>query len=82
MVKGDPSQGDYVLGLLPLSGAVVGLAAASRRVANLFVMVGLSIGLYAVFVLLYWHFEGRYFQVAVGLIEIADQAQPVRAQCD
>jgi hypothetical protein len=28
-------------------------------------MVGLAIGLYAVFVLVYWHFEGRYFQVAV-----------------
>lgn len=60
-----PGQGDFVIGVLPLSVAMLGLATATRRVGNLFGMVFLSLGLYALFVLLYWHFEGRYFQVAV-----------------
>jgi hypothetical protein len=64
-VLGSPGQGDYVFGLLPLAGALVGLAAATPRVKSLYAMVGLSIGLYGLFVLLYWHYEGRYFQVAV-----------------
>lgn len=61
----DPGEGNYILGLLPLAGALLGLAALTRRAANLFGMVGLSLGLYIAFVLVYWHFEGRYFQVAV-----------------
>jgi hypothetical protein len=62
-VMSDPGQPDFVIGLMPLLGAVVGLGALTRRVGSLFGMVGLSTGLYALFVLLYWHFEGRYFQV-------------------
>ncbi|HEX9988779.1 MAG TPA: hypothetical protein VGE45_09925 [Chloroflexia bacterium] len=62
-VISDPDQPDFVIGLVPLLGAVVGLSALTRRVGSLFGMVGLSTGLYALFVLLYWHFEGRYFQV-------------------
>ena len=54
-----------MLGVLPLAGAALGLAAIPRRLAGLFGMVALSIALYAGFVLVYWHFEGRYFQVAV-----------------
>jgi hypothetical protein len=64
-VFAEPGEGNYVLGLLPLAGALLGLAALTRRTANLFGMVGLSLGLYIAFVLVYWHFEGRYFQVAV-----------------
>ena len=64
-VMGAPGEGDYVFGLLPMVGAFLGLSAATRRVGNLFGMVGLSLSLYALFVLGYWHFEGRYFQVAV-----------------
>ena len=64
-ILADPGQGDSIIGLLPLWGALVGLAASVRRVQSLFAMVGLCMGLYALFVLLYWHFEGRYFQVAV-----------------
>ena len=61
----DPGGGNYILGLLPLAGALLGLTALTRRAANLFGMVGLSLGVYIAFVLTYWHFEGRYFQVAV-----------------
>jgi len=64
-IMGAPGEGDYVIGLLPLVGAMIGLASATRRVSSLFGMVGLSLGLYSLFVMLYWHFEGRYFQVAV-----------------
>ncbi|HUP26996.1 MAG TPA: glycosyltransferase family 39 protein [Chloroflexia bacterium] len=64
-VLGSPGEGDYVFGLVPLVGSMLGLAALTRRVASLFSMVGLSLGLYFLFVMLYWHFEGRYFQVAV-----------------
>src|SRR5206468_8240625 len=64
-VLGDPSQGDYVFGLLPLSVAGLGLAAIPRQARSLYGMVSLSLGMYALFVLLYWHFEGRYFQVVV-----------------
>lgn len=64
-VLGAPGQGDYVMGMLPLSGALVGAGALGRRARGLLGMVGLSITLYGLFVLLYWHFEGRYFQVAV-----------------
>ncbi len=64
-ILSDPSKGDYIIGLLPLSGALLGLAAATRRVKGLFGMALFTLGLYALFVLLYWHFEGRYFQVAV-----------------
>lgn len=64
-VLSDPSQGDYVMGLLPLSGALVGIAAGPRKIWNLCGMLALSLGVYSLFVLLYWHFEGRYFQVFV-----------------
>lgn len=64
-VLGEQGSSDFVLGLLPLAISAVGLAATTRRVAGLFGMVGLCIGLYAAFVLGYWHYEGRYFQVAV-----------------
>jgi hypothetical protein len=64
-VLGEQGSSDFVFGLLPLTGALVGLAAATRRVVGLFGMVGLCTGLYGLFVLAYWHYEGRYFQVAV-----------------
>ncbi|HEY0069910.1 MAG TPA: glycosyltransferase family 39 protein, partial [Chloroflexia bacterium] len=64
-VLGEQGSSDFVFGLLPLTGALVGLAASTRRVAGLFGMVGLCVGLYGLFVLAYWHYEGRYFQVAV-----------------
>ncbi len=64
-VLGEPGTGEYVFGLLPLSGALVGLAALPQRARSLFGMVGAGLGAYALFVLLYWHYEGRYFQVAV-----------------
>jgi 4-amino-4-deoxy-L-arabinose transferase-like glycosyltransferase len=64
-VLGGPDEGEYVLGLFPLALAALGLAGLTRRTANLFGMVGLALGIYAAFVLIYWHFEGRYFQVAV-----------------
>ena len=64
-VMEDPGEGEYVVGPLALLGAAVGVAVLSRRAVGLFGMVGLSVDLYAAFVLIYWHFEGRYFQVAV-----------------
>ncbi|MDQ3928060.1 MAG: hypothetical protein M3328_02815, partial [Chloroflexota bacterium] len=64
-IVGEQSSGDFVFGLLPLTGALLGLVASTRRVAGLFGMVGLCVGLYGLFVLGYWHYEGRYFQVAV-----------------
>lgn len=64
-ILGEQGSGDFVFGLLPLTGALLGLAASTRRVASLFGMVGLCVGLYGLFVLTYWHYEGRYFQVAV-----------------
>ncbi|HEX8222167.1 MAG TPA: glycosyltransferase family 39 protein [Chloroflexia bacterium] len=64
-VLGQQGTSDFVFGLLPLTGALVGLAASTRRVAGLFGMVGLCVLLYGLFVLTYWHYEGRYFQVAV-----------------
>ena len=50
---------------MQLLGALVGLVALSEATGGLFGMVFLSIGHLRLFVLLYWHFEGRYFQVAV-----------------
>jgi hypothetical protein len=64
-VVGGIKNSEFVIGPIPLLGAVAGFAALSRRVASLFSMVLISIGIYAMFVLLYWHFEGRYFQVAI-----------------
>lgn len=64
-VLGQHGSSEFVFGLLPLAGALVGLAASTRRVAGLFGMVGLCVLLYGLFVLTYWHYEGRYFQVAV-----------------
>jgi hypothetical protein len=64
-VMGGIKNSEFVIGPLPLLGAAVGFAALSRRVASLFAMVFVSIAIYGLFVLLYWHFEGRYFQVAV-----------------
>ncbi|MEA2574578.1 MAG: hypothetical protein QOH93_1876 [Chloroflexia bacterium] len=64
-ILGEQGSGDFVVGLLPMTGVLVGVAASTRRVVGLFGMVALSIGLYALFVLTYWHYEGRYFQVAV-----------------
>jgi hypothetical protein len=64
-VLGQQGSSDFVFGLLPLTGALVGLAASTRRVAGLFGMVGLCVLLYGLFVLTYWHYEGRYFQAAV-----------------
>jgi 4-amino-4-deoxy-L-arabinose transferase-like glycosyltransferase len=60
-----PGDGEHVLGLLPLGVAALGLAGLTRRTANLFGLVAAAIGLYTAFILIYWHFEGRYFQVAV-----------------
>ncbi len=64
-VLGEQGSSDFVFGLPALIGATLGLAALPRKVRGLFGMVGLSVGLYALFVLGYWHYEGRYFQVAV-----------------
>lgn len=64
-VLGEQGSSDFVFGLLPLSITLVGLASATRRVAGLFGMVALCVGLYSLFVLGYWHYEGRYFQVVV-----------------
>ncbi|MBF6613216.1 MAG: glycosyltransferase family 39 protein [Chloroflexi bacterium] len=64
-VLGEPGTGEYVFGLLPLCGALVGLAALPQRARGLLGMVGVGLGVYTLFVLLYWHYEGRYFQVVV-----------------
>jgi hypothetical protein len=64
-VLGEAGEGEYVLGILSMLGAALGVAVLSRRATGVFGMVGASIGLYVAFVLVYWHFEGRYFQVAV-----------------
>ena len=61
----DFSNSDFVIGLLPLLGALVGLVTAPRRAVRLFGLAFFSMGLYALFILLYWHFEGRYFQVLI-----------------
>jgi hypothetical protein len=83
-VMSGPDGSDYILGPLPLAGALIGLCTLGRRAANLFGMVGLSLLMYALFVLLYWHFEGRYFQVVIpwlymllawGLIRVWDSVR-------
>ncbi len=61
----NPSGSEFVIGVWPLLGALVGLLTAPRRCVRLALLALSSITLYAVFVLLYWHFEGRYFQVAI-----------------
>jgi hypothetical protein len=61
----DVSKSDFVIGIVPLLGALVGLVTGARRAARLFGLAFFSMGLYALFVLLYWHFEGRYFQVFI-----------------
>jgi hypothetical protein len=64
-VVAEPGSSDFVIGPLPLAAAALGLVALSRRAAGLFGLVALSAGLYGAFVLLYWHFEGRYFQMLI-----------------
>jgi len=64
-VMGGVTNSDFVIGPIALLGALVGVVALTRRAAALFGMVLLSLTLYGLFVLLYLHFEGRYFQVAV-----------------
>jgi hypothetical protein len=64
-VLGGVGSSDFVLGPLALAGAGLGAATLGRRAAGLFGMVAAGLVTYAAFVLLYWHFEGRYFQVAV-----------------
>ena len=80
-VMSNVSASDFVIGPIPLLGALLGLLTASRRAIRLFGLVFFSIGLYALFILLYWHFEGRYFQVLIpwcylllagGLVWLAD----------
>ncbi|MEO8288846.1 MAG: glycosyltransferase family 39 protein [Chloroflexota bacterium] len=61
----DMTKSDFIIAPVPFLGAVVGFVALSRRVAGLFIMVAISIAIYGLFVLFYWHFEGRYFQVAI-----------------
>jgi hypothetical protein len=46
-------------------GALLGLVTASGRAIRLFALAFFSIALYVLFILLYWHFEGRYFQVLI-----------------
>jgi hypothetical protein len=64
-VMGGITNSDFIIAPLPLLGALLGLIVLSKRTVRLFGMVLLSLLLYSLFVLLYWHFEGRYFQVAV-----------------
>ncbi len=64
-VMSDASKSDFVIGMVPLLGAIMGLLTASRRAVRLFGLAFFSMGLYALFILLYWHFEGRYFQVLI-----------------
>ena len=64
-VMTDFSNSDFVIGLVPLLGAIVGSVTAPRRVVRLFGLAFFSMGLYALFILLYWHYEGRYFQVVI-----------------
>ena len=59
------SSSEFVLGPIPLAGALLGMLVAPRRALRLAGMALFSIALYALVVLLYWHFEGRYFQVAI-----------------
>lgn len=84
-VDSNPGSGDYIMGVLLLAGAAVGLAGGQRKAWSLYSMLGVSLGLYTLFVLLYWHFEGRYFQVAVpwlymlfawGIVWVWDQLRP------
>jgi 4-amino-4-deoxy-L-arabinose transferase-like glycosyltransferase len=80
-VMSDVSKSDFVIGIVPLLGAGIGLVTASRRAVRLFGLAFFSMGLYALFILLYWHYEGRYFQVLIpwcylllagGMVWLAD----------
>jgi hypothetical protein len=64
-IMGGVNSSDYVVGPVVLAGALLGAATLRNRTAGLFGMVAAALAAYAAFVLLYWHFEGRYFQVAV-----------------
>ena len=64
-VMGGVNSSDYVLGPVAMAVALLGAATLGRRAASLFGMVLLALLVYATFVLAYWHFEGRYFEVAV-----------------
>ena len=64
-VMGAVSSSEFVIGPVALAGSCVGMLVAPRRALRLVGMALFSIAVYALFVLLYWHFEGRYFQVAI-----------------
>ena len=64
-VMGAVSSSEFVIGPTALVGAFLGMLVAPRRALRLAGMALFSIAIYALFVLLYWHFEGRYFQVAI-----------------
>jgi 4-amino-4-deoxy-L-arabinose transferase-like glycosyltransferase len=64
-VMGGVASSEFVIGPVALVGSVAGMVVAPRRALRLVAMALFCIGLYALFVLLYWHFEGRYFQVAI-----------------
>lgn len=64
-VMGGVASSEFVIGPFALLGAIFGGIVASKRALRAAGMALFSIALYGVFVLLYWHFEGRYFQVAI-----------------
>lgn len=64
-VMGGVRSSEFVIGPLALVGAIVGGVAAPKGALRVSMMALFSIALYGMFVLLYWHFEGRYFQVAI-----------------
>ncbi|MEO5951635.1 MAG: glycosyltransferase family 39 protein, partial [Chloroflexia bacterium] len=64
-VMGGVASSEFVIGPFALLGAVVGGIVAPRRALRAAGMALFAIALYGIFVLLYWHFEGRYFQVAI-----------------
>jgi hypothetical protein len=84
-VMGGVSSSDFIVGPVALAGALLGSATLRHRAAGLFGMVAAGLVLYGAFVLVYWHFEGRYFQVAVpwlylliarGLFWVWDRRRP------
>lgn len=64
-VMGGIRSSEFVIGPYSLLGAMVGLVPAPRRVVRIVALALGSIALYVLFVLVYWHFEGRYLQVAI-----------------
>lgn len=59
------TSSEFVIGVVPLLGAIAGWVVTPRRALRVVALALFSMSLYTLFVLLYWHFEGRYFQVAI-----------------